>query len=237
MMMTFARRSHTFWIGLFLLVFGGIFLAIGWSLIRQAEQYQREGRQSTGVVLTKAIERATRTGSNQRSETKYTVTYRFTAEDGRSFEGRQGVSVATWDRLREKEPIQIEYVASNPATSRVAGESSATLEYIFAAIGFVAAFIGALVFARSLNAAKARARIWTQGTQADATVAAVEETNFRVNRRPMWVVRYQYRDHSGQTHDGTSDYLAAEKAHAWKAGDRIRVRFDPQKPGMSVWRE
>ena len=237
MMMRFARRSPTFWTGLFLLVFGGVFLSIGWSLIRQAEQYQREGRQSSGVVLTKAIQRATRTGSNQRSETKYTVTYRFTVEDGRSFEGSHGVSVATWDRLREKEPIQIEYIASDPATNRVAGETSGTLGYIFGGIGFVAAFIGALVFARSLNTAKARARIWTQGTQADATVAAVEETNVRVNRRPMWIVRYQYRDHSGQSHDGASDYISAEKAHAWKTGDRIRVRFDPQKPGMSVWRE
>ena len=226
-----------FWIGLFLLVFGGIFLAVGWSLMRQAEQYQREGRRSAGVVLTKAIERATRSGSNQRSETRYTVTYSFTAEDGRSYEGHSGVSVATWDQLREKEPVQVEYVASSPWTNRVAGESSASLQYIFPGIGFVAAFIGVLLVARSLNASKTKARIWTQGTQADATVVAVEETNLKVNRRPMWVVRYQYRDHSGQTEEGTSEYMSAEKANAWKTGDRIRVRFDPQKPGMSVWRE
>ena len=237
MTMTFVKRSPIFWTGLFLLVFGAIFLAIGWSLIRQAEQYAREGRRSTGVVLTKAIERATRTGSNQRTETRYTVTYRFAAEDGHSYQGSSAVPVTTWDRLREQEPVQIEYVESHPTTNRVAGEASRTLEYVFPAVGFVAAFIGALLVARSLTAAKAKARIWSQGTQADATVAAVEETNVRVNRRTMWVVRYQYRDHSGQTHDGTSDYMAAEKANAWKRGDRIRVRFDPQKPGMSVWRE
>ena len=101
----------------------------------------------------------------------------------------------------------------------------------------MAGFIGAVILARSLNTAKRKARIWTQGTQADATVAAVEETNFRVNRRPMWVVRYQYRDESGHTHDGTSEYMAADKANAWKRGDRIRIRFDPRTPNMSVWPE
>ena len=124
-MLTFAKRSHTFWIALFLLVVGGIFLSIGWSLIREAGQYQREGEETTGVVLTKAIERATRTGSN-RTETSYSVTYRFNAA-GQSYQGHQRVSVSTWERLREQEPVQIQYVASNPSTNRVAGETSAAL--------------------------------------------------------------------------------------------------------------
>jgi hypothetical protein len=104
-------------------------------------------------------------------------------------------------------------------------------------IGLIAVVIGSILFIRTLGAAQMKARVWSQGTAADATVAAVEETNFKVNRRPMWVVRYQYRDLSGRTHEGRSEYMAAEKANAWKKGDGVRVRFDPAKPELSVWIE
>ena len=140
-MLRFAKRSVTFWIGLVLLVVGGIFLSIGWSLIREAGQYQREGEHATGIVLTKAIERATRGGSTRRTKTNYRVTYRFTAA-GRSNEGGQRVPVSRWERLRELEPVPIQYVASNPSTNRIAGESSNALEYVFPGVGLSVALSG-----------------------------------------------------------------------------------------------
>jgi hypothetical protein len=235
-MMRFLKRSPMFWIGLFLVAFGGIFTSVGWSLMRTEQQYRQEGQTVDGVVLVKAIERATRTGSN-RSRTEYTVTYRFSASDGQSYEGQSSVPVATWERLREQDRVQIQYVASNPTTSRVSGESNISPAYVFPTIGLIAALIGAVLLSRSLRSAAAKTRILSQGTAANATVSAVEETNVKVNRRPMWVVHYQYRDHSGQTHDGKSEYMSGDKASAWKQGDSIRVKFDPQKPGASVWVE
>jgi hypothetical protein len=235
-MMHFLKRSPMFWTGLFLVAFGAIFASIGWSMFRTEQQYQQEGQTANGVVLVKAIERATRTGSN-RSRTEYTVAYRFAAPDGQSYEGKSSVAVATWERLREQDSVQIQYVASDPSTNRVSGESSTTPAYVFPAIGLVAALIGGVLLSRSLRSAGAKARILSQGTSANATVSSVEETNVKVNRRQMWVVRYQYRDHSGQTHDGESEYMAADKANAWKQGDSIRVKFDPQNPKMNVWAE
>ena len=235
--LTFAKRSPTFWIGVFLLAVGTIFLAVGWGIIREEQRYRTEGQTTSGVVLSKAIERATRSGSSgSRTETRYTVAYRFDA-GGRTYAGTQRVSVATWERLREQEPLQVQYVGSDPMINRPLGETSAALTYVFPGIGAIAGLIGAVLFVRSVRSNQSKARVWVEGTAADATVSAVEETNFKVNRRPMWVVRYEYRDHSGQTHGGASDYMAAEKANAWKKGDRIRVRFDPHKPGTSVWVE
>jgi hypothetical protein len=236
--MTFAKRSIAFWVGLFLLPFGAIFLAIGAVTIQQERQFQREGEVAEGIVLTKAIQQATRSGSNgRRSSTEYNVTYRFTAPDGQSYEGTQDVSVAAWDGLREQEPVQVQYVASDPSTNRIAGEESWAIGYIFPGIGIVAAAIGAVLLARSLRSSTRKARIWVEGAAAEATVSAVEETNVTVNKRPMWIVRYQYRDHLGQMHDGTSDYMSGDKANAWKRGDTIRVRFDRQEPNTNVWME
>ena len=93
--------------------------------------------------------------------------------------------------LREQEPVQIQYVPSDPSTNRVAGEESWGIAYAFPGIGIVAAAIGAVLLVRSLRSSKRKARIWAEGATADATVSAVEETNVRVNRRQMWIVRYQ----------------------------------------------
>lgn len=236
--MKFLKRSHAFWIALLLLAVGSVFAAVGGNILLQERQYREEGRTADGIVLTKAIERATRSGpGGSGTQTRYTVTYRFTAEDGRTFHGNQTVPVATWERLREQEPVRVQYVASAPATNRVAGESSGVIGFVFPTLGVGFAAIGIALVVRAIADAKRKARILADGTPADAIVTAVDETNFRLNRNRMWVVRYQYRDHSGRTHQGASEYMPPDRAAAWKRGDTVRVRFDAQQPAMSVWVE
>jgi hypothetical protein len=235
---TFARRSPGFWTGLLLLVCGAGFLAAGWTPLRQEQQYRTQGELTDGVVTTKAIERATRSGSGgPRTQTHYNVSYRFTARDTHTYEGSQDVVAASWDRLRELQPVRVQYVRSAPSINRLAGENAGAFQYVFPGLGLVIALAGTALLGRTARRAQAKARIWAHGTAADAIVASVEETNVKVNRRRMWVVRYQYRDDSGYAHDGRSEYMSPDRAHVWKRGDSIRVRFDPRKPGMSVWPE
>ena len=109
----FARRSPGFWAGLLLLVCGGGFLGAGWTSLRQEQQYRTGGELTDGVVTIKAIERSTRAGSSGVcTETHYNVSYRFTARDTRTYEGSQDVSVGSWDRLRELQPVRVQYVRS-----------------------------------------------------------------------------------------------------------------------------
>lgn len=230
---TLVRRSIAFWIGVGLVCFGAIFIAVQGAVLVQEQQYAREGRVVDGLVVSKAIRRATRSGSGNRS-TEFTVAYRFTTA-GQTFEGHQTVSSAAWDRLRELEPVPIQYVGSDPATSRIAGHAWTGLSYVFGGVGALAALIGVVLLVRSVGSAKANARIWAHGAVAEATVASVEATNVKINRRPMWVVRYQYRDHTGQAREGTSGYMSDDKANAWKTGDSVSIRYDRDKPDLSVW--
>jgi len=94
---------------------------------------------------------------------------------------------------------------------------------------------GVVLLAKSIGSAKTKARIWMHGTATEATVASVEETNVKINRRPMWVVCYQYRDHTGQAREGKSHYMSVDTAHAWKMGDRVPIRYDRDKPDLSAW--
>ena len=212
--LSFARRSVQFWVGVGLIGFGAIFSVVQVAILVQEQQYGREGQLIDGVVVSKAIRRATRSGSSGTS-TEFTVAYRFTI-GGQTYNGDESVSSGEWDQLGELEPVQIQYVASNPARNRIAGRTSAVLSYVFGGVGAVAAIIGVVLLVKSIGAAKTKAHIWTHGTPTEATVASVEETNVKINRRKMWVVCYQYRDHTGQAREGQSHYMSAEKAHAWK---------------------
>lgn len=106
---------------------------------------------------------------------------------------------------------------------------------VFGGFGLTAGFIGLFLLVRSVRSAKTKAQIWAHGVAADATVSSVEETNVKINRRPMWIVRYQYLDHTGQSRDGKSEYMSADQANRWKPGDAISIRYDRDKPDASVW--
>jgi hypothetical protein len=228
-----AVRSVSFWVGAGLIVFGAIFIGVQRAVIVQEQQYASEGRVVDGLVISKAIKHATRSGSRE-SRTEYAVTYRFMAGGGR-YEGEQNVSSDDWDRLREMEPVKIQYVASDPSTNRIAGETSTALQYVFGGVGLTAGCIGLLLLVRSVRSAKTKAHIWAHGVAVDATVSSVEETNIKINRRPMWIVRYQYRDHTGQSREGKSEYMSADQANRWKPGDSISIRYHRDKPDASVW--
>jgi uncharacterized protein DUF3592 len=231
--MSFARRSIAFWFGVGLIGFGAIFGAVQVGITVQEQRYAREGRLGDGLVVTKAIKHNRRGGSSS-SSTEYRVAYRFTV-GGQTYEGEDGVSSEEWERLRELEPVQIQYVTSSPATNRIAGNTSTVLSYVFGVVGALAALIGVVLLVKSVGSAKTKARIWAHGADTEATVSSVEETNVKINKRPMWVVRYQYRDHTGQAREGQSDYMSAGKANAWKTGDRVPIRYDRDQPDLSVW--
>lgn len=231
--MSFARRSVAFWFGVGLLAFGAIFGAVQAGITVQEQRYAREGRLGDGLVVTKTIKHNRRGGSSS-SSTEYRVGYRF-AVGGQNYEGEDGVSFEEWERLRELEPVQVQYVTSNPETNRIAGNTSTALFYVFGAVGGVAALIGVVLLVKSVGSAKTKAHIWAHGADTEASVASVEETNVKINKRPMWVVRYEYRDHTGQARQGQSDYMSAAKAHAWKTGNRVPIRYDREKPDQSVW--
>jgi hypothetical protein len=63
-------------------------------------------------------------------------------------QGNQHVPIELWDRLQEREPVSVQYLASSPSTNRLAGEQGAGLEYIFGGVGTIALLIGLALLGR-----------------------------------------------------------------------------------------
>lgn len=228
-----ARRNMLLLFGAILLIAGLLMLVIGLGLVWSEGRFASDGRTATGLVIGKAISRATAGSSD--SSTDYIVRYRFTDIAGRQVDGSDEIGFDAWEALTEGGPVEVSYLAQDPGTNRVAGGDGLTAAVIVLVIGFVVTAVGAPLTIRGWRGVSRTRRLWRDGTPATGTVTQIEQTNVQFNRERQWRIRYRYADEAGATHDGESGYMSYEEASQWQTGSSAMVRYDPRKPGVSVW--
>lgn len=228
-LLTQGKRS--FW-----LVFGGIWLLAGAIMLvvgigMALDQRRWEASvETSGIVLTKDIVPA-----DSDSSTEYRVGFRYTTESGATAEGEQKVDVHVWEALAERGPIRVYYLPGSSEPARLDPSPEPFGPLIFLAAGLLLAGVGGFLFGRTLRNVLRADRLMRIGTETDAIVTAVEQTDVSFNRRPQFRVRYSYRDAGGDTHAGDSGYLEWAEASAFSEGDAVRVRYDPARPADNVW--
>jgi uncharacterized protein DUF3592 len=224
---TLAKRS--FW-----LLFGGIWLLVGIPFFCLGSytawkemQYKQKGVTTHGEVLQLTSERGSKS-------TIYYVRYRFTAE-GKTCENRSRVNGSSWRTLQVHGSIDVQYLSDDPQESRVLAQQDWALAIIFPIFGGVFGGVGGFLFAKAFRRILLDHRLYRDGLPAEAQVEGVNQTNMRVNRVCQYVIRYAYRDLQGQVHHAQSYYMPPQEARAWNTGDTGMVRFDSQRPDLSVW--
>jgi hypothetical protein len=107
--------------------------------------------------------------------------------------------------------------------------------WIFGTLGVAMLGIGGWLTRRDWRKLSADRQLLQDGEIVEATVTAVEQTGFSVNRVRQWRIAYRYTDAAGRAHRGRSSYLVPEDASGWQAGDKARIRVDARDPARSVW--
>lgn len=228
---TLSKRAFWFWFGGLWLVVGLGALVVGAVGLIRERRWQSEGRVVRGSVLEKEL----RTASESDDGTVFHVSYRFATREGRTVGGEGELSAAAWKPLEEGSPIQIEYLSGDPTVNRLEGTGDVAGFLVTLAVGAFFSASGGFLFLKGLRSVRTWRRLLREGVAAEGTVSAVVESNVQFNKRPLWVVQYHYRDHSGQTREGKSGYMSGEEVAEWKAGDTGRIRFDSRNPQESIW--
>jgi hypothetical protein len=222
-------RTPLLWIGVLLVLPGLVFGTIGVAVAIQDARFAADGATAEGTVLSKNIKHAT--GS---SSTSYSIRYRFTASNDHAYEGSSSIEVHDWERLVERGPVTVEYLSADPSSNRLPGSGAIPLEVLFLAIGGVLVLLGGYFVWREARTLREYRRLLRVGTEATATVAAVESTNVRVNWNLQWVISYTYRV-GGQGYKGRSWMMPEVEARRYSRGDHATIRFDPDRPTQSLW--
>ena len=122
------------WLARLFLIFGGFFL-----LLTAQEGCYQKGENISAVVVAKEYSPGTsRVGSGTvSSNSRHSIRYRFTTPQGETKEASSVVLLQNWSKLREGDPINIEFL---PATgdSRVAGQTASAPVFFLIAIGLLA---------------------------------------------------------------------------------------------------
>jgi hypothetical protein len=99
------------------LLFGLVFLRLSC----EEGYFEKGGVTAQGIVLKKTYTPGTRSvgGSGTGSPSRHTVSYRFTTEKGKTIEGRYDVLPQTYQKLKEGDPVAVEYLPDSPGTNRI----------------------------------------------------------------------------------------------------------------------
>jgi hypothetical protein len=230
--------TENFW-----LWFGGIWLAVGLSFLiiggaigfssdgRALDaRLQAQGTRVEGTVLAKEI-------VSQGDSPRYRVTFRFEDANGAAVRGTADVDAAAWDALAERGPIEITYLADQPGTYRVPGQTrgdEAVLALVLPFVGAVVGAIGGALVVTALRTRRVRRELLRSGSSAAASVLEVGPSGLSINGVPQWKVRYRFRDASGREHEGKCA-VAPEEGQRWRQGAVGRVRYDAGNPRSQVW--
>jgi len=227
-----ARRSILLWVGLLFSIVGLVFLTIGVNASLEEHAYRTQGLDMQAVVLEKTLVRADRQNTPR---TRYLVTYQFTSADGEVIDGTAEVPVEKWERLEAGQPFAVTYLPGDPDSSRLPGGNQWIPALVFTAFGGVFTLLGAgLAFVDGRHLIRA-ARVLRHGLVTDGTVLRASPTSTSINRVPQWRIHYRYRDHLGRTQEGASHLVSLAEGSTWKEGDRGTVRFDRERPEISLW--
>jgi hypothetical protein len=225
-----ARRSFGFWFGGILLLIGLPFFAIGIYRFYDDWRFAQEARTTEGIVLTKEI----RLSGNSRSRTKhYEATYRFTVQ-GETLEGRDELSHEEWQRLVEREPVEMLYRPQKISSNHLASHSAWLLKTIFVLLGSICTAIGGTVFVRAVRNTRLEWHLRQHGVSTRGTVTELRERNVKVNNVQLWRLHYEYRDFQGHRHVRTFD-MPQDEAQGWTVGDVGGVLYDSARPTEAVW--
>lgn len=226
------KKSFGLWFGGIWLVAGLPFLVAAIYLFYDDRRYETEGRIAQGTVLTKEVQRSRSSSSSY--TTSYYVTYRFTAPEDQTVEGRDQLGQSQWDALTERGPVQIAYLPSSVSSNRVLGQTHLMLKVIFGILGGFFPLVGGAILFLTVRRAWIESRVQHAGLIVPATVTSVQPTRLEINGRPQWRLEYSFEDLSGrpQTRHVT---ISPEDASEWDSGDRGIIRVDPDRPTRVVW--
>lgn len=225
-------RAIGLWVGTVFFILGVVLTVIGVRQALEEQAYRQRGTKVGATVIGKSIERANRVDNHR---TRYILAYRFSTPAEPSIEGSTEVSWEDWERVDAGKTFPLTYVEGNPGSARPSNAGDWIPVAVFIIVGIAFTLIGGSLAYYDLRGIARLLRVAKEGVEAQGTILGIQATGTSINRVTQYRLRYRYQDRLGKTHEGESHLMPPEEAQAWNEGRTGKVRFDHQRPELSVW--
>jgi len=187
------------------------------------------GAKSNALATVSACES---TGYEDNNSQVYKIKYEFTTPDGKA---HQGYSYQDGGGVLQGSKVQIEYLSSDPDTSRIMGMRLNPAGYfiVFFAI-FPIIGLALLIYAvRSWNRKwRTGIRVFVNGMLTQGIVKSVNKSLMNVNRQPRYKIIVSYQEFETFYYGNGDEAVRASK---WQgAKTPLRVLYDPEKPEDAI---
>lgn len=206
-------------------VFGGIAVAFAIAIaglnvpeVRNASLLQRDGVQTTGTIVHRAIRKG--------RDTRYLVTYRYTS-GGMVLQNTAGVGRSDYESMTEGSTVPVTYSATNPVISvpRPRSEMSGAMKILTPLIAIVGGMLllGVLMTLLMSYAQQQTEELATRGVAVLARMTKVDH----------YAAHYSY-DTSAGVIDAKTSFGKQRPAPMPVAGETYVVLYDPDNPRRSL---
>lgn len=193
-------------------------------------RYDREGHTATGKVTDKDTY-ATRSSDSNISSTHHRVAYTFTAPDGSVHSGRGETTQDRWEPLKPGDPIEVQYLASSPATNRLLGERTGGIEWLIVLFPLLFGGVGLILLLVCARSAGRTARLLARGILTRGVVQSKQErTSITINDRHPYDVTFTFSLADGTARTGTALVTDIKLAQRLEPGTPIGAIYLPDAP-------
>lgn len=221
----YLRTSFWWWFGLIWAAVGTPFLMIGIVVACQDRHALRGGVAIQATIVAMGHD----AGASERDG--YFLRFRYADTAGREHLVEEGVPWEAWPHYQAGQTVPIEYLASQPARSRLAenvGHDANVIQWAFGLLGLAFAGIGWGLMTGSWLGAGRRTGLLFRGAPARGQVTGIERhANLRINGRNPAYLTYQFTDGQGRRRQGQSALLPLGLESRWQPGDPILILYDP----------
>jgi len=216
------------------ILFGLIFGSAGYFMLRHDQRFAQEGIVVDGSLTNKRVEEKY-DSKEKRTDYSYYLKYQFKTESGESLEDESGVGSEEYSKAQVPSQIKIQYLKSDPHSSRIAGTSDATAAWIFMGVGLFLCLIGAAFLFSDLRSRSSNKKLLREGALTEGEVLGTKPGSLSINNVTQYKMSYKFKDNFGKEQRGETAHMPPDQAMRWQAGQKGKVRFDKNRPEKNLW--
>lgn len=226
--------SYFLFFGLAWLLFSIPFIATGYFMIQSESAYENSSKKTSGLLISK-FERDSR--SNKQTTRSYYFRYKFTDDRGQEIEGEDNVGSEIFGNAVEGRSVPVQYI---PGSSReknrvIDGSSDSIAGYLFIGFGVLELFVGAAFLVPALLRLAAINALEQKGTTTEGEITTVGPGTVSFGGVRQWQLKYKFKDSKGNSYEGRSEHFPPQNGQDLKKGDKVKVRYDKDRPTVNVW--